>query len=190
MIRAVLKSSTAFFYSFLLPLLQSFLSAFGASSSQLLLLKRRQRLLQMVLLSEDQPRALAQNTPFTIHVLAWQKHTFPFVERNARQTIRVYRCWYSQVVLVDLAGEYFYIAPSSRCARLFTYLKLVPFSPNPNKTKIKQPQSLAKPTTLLTWVLARWSRPKPQFFTIWCWQFKHNQQRCLAYFIRHAMVCG
>lgn len=224
---AVLKASSAFLLNAFLQLVQSFRSVFQTSPAQLFLHQRREILLQTVILAQVKPN---DNCPFTTHVLAWQNRTFPFVDRDAQLTMTVYRCMFSQVVVVLLGEQYFYIAPSSRFSRLLTYLKLQPASEdiaqpllqptfqlqtqcqvksqhhlcsiiqsqaqhhtNP-KVQIETQETLSNNENKFRRYLAQVgfssSRVRPQFFFIGFWQFRNNQQRRLAYFIRHAMVCG
>lgn len=236
---AALKASSAFLLTYFLRGVQSFQSVFRTSSSQVFLQQRREILLQTVVLAQGKPNG---DCPFTTHVLTWQKRAFPFIDRDALLTVTVYRCMFSQVVVVLWGEQYFYIAPSSRFSRLLTYLKLQPASegiaqPQPQfqlqsqdkpQTQFR-PQSLHKPhpsakvqtetqsqpqtqphpsakvltetpKTLsnnenkirryLAKVGFRSGRLKPHFFFIGFWQFRNNQQRRLAYFIRHAMVCA
>ena len=159
--RAGLKSSTAFFHKIRILCSQFFTSVFTPSHTQLSLRKYRLSLWQKVWAHSTQP-SLADISPYTMHGLSWRQRAFPFIDRDRQQKIYVYRCLYSQVVIVQFAEQFYYIAPSSRVSRLFVFLKLKPLQPELS----------------------------PQFFCIWVWQFENNQQRRLAYFIRHAMVCA
>lgn len=160
--RAVLKASSAFLSLRFLRLVQSFQSVFQTSASQLYLQQRRETLVQTIELDQVKPYS---NYPFTTHVLTWQKRAFPFIDRDAQLTMTVYRCMFSQVVVVFLGEQYFYLAPHSRFSRLLTYLKLQPVNVHLGKAR-------------------------PELLCIWFWQFRNNQQRRLAYFIRHDMVCA
>ena len=137
---AVLKASSAFFCTRFRHLVQFFLSVFQASSSQVFLQQRRDILLRDIILSQGKP---VRSLPFTTHVLTWQKRAFPFIDRDALLTVTVYRCMFSQVAVVLLGEQYFYIAPSSRFSRLLTYIKLQPASEGIAKL---QPQAQSQHT--------------------------------------------